>query len=141
MKPNATTLSVRSLADGLGVLAATACALHCIAVPALLVLGTTVPTVLLTDERFHQAMLWLVVPSAIIAFGLGCWRHKDRWVLLLGALGVVGLVLSGTVLHDLLGEFAEKGGTLASAGLVISAHLRNFKLCRADSCCHEGRAS
>lgn len=136
MQPS-TTPGVRSLADGLGLLAAAACAVHCIALPALLVLGATIPTVLLDDESFHRSMLWLVVPSAAIAFGLGCRRHKDRRVLLFGLLGVTGLVLSGTVLHDLFGELAEKGVTLGSAGLAVAAHLRNFRLCRSDSCCHE----
>ena len=131
------TPSVRTLADGLGLFAATACALHCIALPAVLVVGATLPTVLLDDESFHRLMLWLVVPSAVIAFGLGCWRHKDRRVLLLGVLGVTGLVLSGTVLHDIFGELTEKGVTLVSAGLLIAAHLRNFRLCRSDSCRHE----
>ena len=136
MRPSATP-AVRAIADGVGLFAATACAVHCIALPALLVVGATIPTLLVEDELFHQLMLWLVVPSAVVAFGLGCWRHKDRRVLLLGVLGVTGLVLSGTVLHDLLGEFAEKAATLGSTGLVIAAHLRNFTLCRSESCCHE----
>lgn len=130
----ATTWDLRTIADGLGVVGATACALHCIALPTLLVLGATVPTVFLADESFHLLMLWLVVPSAVLAFSLGCWRHKDRWVLVLGALGAAGMVLAGTVLHDLMGETAEKMTTLVSAGILITAHLRNFKLCRSDSC-------
>ena len=129
------TPSVRTIADSLGLFAATACMLHCVALPALLVLGATIPTVLAEDESFHQLMLWLVVPAAAVAFGLGCWRHKDRWVLILGSLGVAGLVLSGTVLHDLLNEVSEKGVTVASAALLITAHIRNFRLCRSDSCC------
>ena len=137
MLRSAATPSVRSLADGLGLFAATACALHCIALPVVLLVGATIPTILADDESFHQLMLWLVVPSAVIAFGIGCWRHKDRWVLLLGALGVTGLVLSGTVLHDLFGELTEMGVTLVSACLLIAAHLRNFRLCRSDSCRHE----
>lgn len=136
MRPSA-ALGFRTLADGLGLFAATACAVHCIALPAVLVAGTAIPTVLLDDEIFHQMMLWLVVPSAVIAFGLGCRRHKDRRVVLLGALGVTGLVLSGTVVHDLLGEVPEKSVTLGSAGLAIAAHLRNFRLCRSESCRHE----
>ena len=131
------TPGIRTIADGLGLFAAAACAVHCIALPALLVVGTTLPSVFQDDELFHQSALWLVVPSALVAFGLGCRRHKDRQVLALGALGVAGLVLSGTVLHELLGELAEKGVTLASAGLLIAAHLRNFRLCRSDSCRHE----
>ena len=133
---HSTTLDIRSIADGLGVMGATACALHCIALPTLLVLGATVPAFLPGDESFHQSMLWLVVPSAVIAFSLGCRRHKDRWVLLLGALGAVGLVLSGTVLHDLIGEAGERVVTLVSAGLLTAAHVRNFRLCRSDSCQH-----
>ncbi|MCG8462782.1 MAG: MerC domain-containing protein [Holophagales bacterium] len=127
---------MRTIADGLGVIGATACALHCIALPTLLILGATVPTVFLGDESFHLAMLWLVVPSAVIAFSLGCWRHKDRWVLLLGALGAAGMVLSGTVLHETLGEAAEKMATVGSAALLIAAHVRNFRLCRSESCQH-----
>lgn len=130
------SLTLRSLADGLGVLGATACALHCIALPAVFVLGAAVPTVLL-DESFHSWMLWLVIPSAIIAFSLGCWRHRDERVLALGAVGAVGLVLAGTVLHDVVGETGEKVATLAAAALLISAHVRNYRLCRSRSCQHE----
>ena len=125
-----------TVADGIGLLSATVCALHCIALPALLVLGAAVPIVFLDDESFHSAMLWLVVPSAVLAFGLGCWRHKDRWVLLLGAFGLTGMVLSGTVLHELIGEFGERLVTLGSAALLIAAHVRNFTLCRSESCDH-----
>ena len=132
MKPS-TTLTMRSIADGLGIFGSAACAIHCIAVPALLVLGTSLPAVFM-GEGFHKAMIWLVVPSAIVAFALGCWRHKDRWVILLGAVGVIGLVLSGTVLHDVVGEIGEKVATVVSAGILISAHVRNFKLCRAEPC-------
>ena len=135
MKPS-TALDIRTIADGLGVVGATVCALHCIALPALLVLGATVPTVFLGDESFHRSMLWWVVPSAVLAFTLGCWQHKDRRVFLLGALGIAGMVLSGTVLHDVMGEAAEKTVTLGSAALLIAAHLRNFKLCRSESCQH-----
>ena len=136
MRPSA-ILDIRTIADGLGVVGATVCALHCIALPALLVLGSAVPTVFLDGESFHRSMLWLVVPSAVLAFALGCRRHKDRVVLLLGAVGIVGMVLAGTVLHDVVGEAAEKVVTLASAALLIAAHLRNFKLCRSESCQHE----
>ena len=38
----AATPGVRTLADGLGLFAATACAVHCIALPALLVVGATI---------------------------------------------------------------------------------------------------
>jgi len=131
-----TTLDLRTIADGLGVVGATVCALHCIALPALLVLGSTVPTVLLGDESFHRLMLFWVLPSAGLAFALGCRRHRDRRVMLLGALGMAGMALAATVLHDVMGEAAEKIVTLGAAALLIAAHLRNFRLCRSESCQH-----
>ncbi|MCG8588026.1 MAG: MerC domain-containing protein [Proteobacteria bacterium] len=132
--------SVRSLADGIGIVGSALCALHCIAAPVLLVAGTTLPAAFMTDESFHEMLLWTILPAAILAFGLGCWRHKDRGVLLLGVLGLVGLSSSVAAPHDLIGEFGERFLTLGSAGLLIAAHLRNFRRCRADDCDHEAEA-
>lgn len=130
-------LDVRTAADGIGVLGASVCAVHCIAMPTLLVLGAAVPTVFLEDESFHRMMLWFLVPSALLAFSLGCWRHRDRWVLLCGALGLTGIVLSGMVLHDLAGELGERIATLGSAAMLVAAHARNYMLCRSRSCTHD----
>ena len=98
----------RVVADALGVVASSLCAIHCLVAPALLVLGTTVPVSLLEDEGFHRGMVWVVLPAGLFAFGLGCARHWDRRVLALGAAGLVGFVLAGTRLHDLVGETGER---------------------------------
>ena len=132
----ARSIGVRSIADGIGIVGSAACALHCMAAPVLLVAGTAIPASLLTGERFHELLLWPILPASALAFGLGCWRHKDRWVLLLGILGLVGLSSSVAMPHDLIGEVGERWLTMGSAGLLIAAHLRNFKLCRSDSCDH-----
>ena len=131
------SLGVRSFADGIGILGSAVCALHCISVPVLLVAGTTLPASFVTDETFHQLLLWAILPAATLAFGLGCWQHKDRWVLLLGILGLLGLCSSVAAPHDLIGEIGERFVTVGSAGILIAAHLRNFRRCRADDCDHE----
>ena len=128
---------VSAIADWLGIAASTACAMHCILVPTLLVIGTVLPASVLGDELFHQAMLWMILPAAIVAFGIGCWRHKDRRVLALGVIGLTGMVLSFAVLHDVAGEVGERIGTLLSAAVLIVAHYRNFQRCRASGCAHE----
>ena len=74
---------IRTIADWLGIAASSACAVHCILLPTLLVTGTVLPATVFADERFHEAMLWMILPAAIVAFGMGCWRHKDRWVMAL----------------------------------------------------------
>ena len=127
----------RTFADWLGIAASTACGVHCILLPTLLVTGTVLPATVLGDESFHQAMLWMILPAAIVAFGLGCWRHKDRWVLALGMIGLTGMLLSATVLHDLIGEVGERIVTLLSAAVLVSAHYRNFRICRSSGCAHE----
>ena len=69
-----------------------------------------------------------------MAFSLGCREHRDAWVLALGAIGMLGILLAATVLHDVLGESGERAATLAAAVVLISAHFRNYRLCRASRC-------
>lgn len=130
-----------SIADSVGIFASGLCAVHCIAIPVLLLTGTVVPASFFTDEGFHKAMLWLIVPAALIGLGVGCRRHKDRQVLILGVIGVIGIVLAGTVLHDWLGETGERVATVVAATILIAAHYRNFRLCRADHGSHAVKAS
>ena len=121
------------VADRVGVFASSACAIHCLLVPTLLVAGVTVPTAVLGDEAIHQALLLLVLPAALVAFTLGCRKHKDRWVFAIGVTGLVG-VSSAALFHDALGEHAERAITVASAALLVAAHVRNYRLCRSRSC-------
>ncbi|MDJ0750024.1 MAG: MerC domain-containing protein [Woeseiaceae bacterium] len=125
------------IADWLGIAASTACAVHCIVIPTLLITGTVLPATMFADESFHLAMLSVILPAAIVAFGIGCWRHKDRRVLTLGAIGLTGIVLAATVLHDIAGETGERAVTVISAAILIAAHYRNFRLCRELDCAHE----
>ena len=134
-------VTARSVADVVGVVGSALCALHCMIVPLSLVVGPMGPLALVEDEIFHRVMLWVVVPAAALAFSTGCLQHRDRRVSWMGGIGVVCLTASFTVLHDLLGENGERIVATASAGLLIAAHVRNFRLCRAGACAHEPAAS
>lgn len=128
---------LRSSLDSLGVFGSTLCVLHCLLGPAILLGGALLPTVFQDDEMFHQAMLWWVLPIGIVAFSLGCRRHKDVLTLLLGSAGLLGLLWAGVAAHDVLGETGEKFATLIAAAALIAAHWRNARLCRANQCQHE----
>ena len=130
------TGKVRAIADWLGAAASTACAVHCAIAPTLLVTGTVLPASVFGDELFHLATVWVILPAALVAFGIGCWRHKDGWVLALGATGLIGMALTVTVIHDVAGEAGERMATLLFAAVLIAAHYRNFKLCRSTDCAH-----
>ncbi len=127
---------LRAIADWFGIAASSACALHCLLIPTLLITGTVLPASLLGGEGFHLAMIWIILPAAMVAFGVGCWRHKDLWVFILGLVGVSGMVLSVAVVHDIAGESGERITTLLSAAILIVAHYRNFRLCRTTDCSH-----
>ena len=120
--------------DWFGIMASSACAVHCAVVPMLLVSGTILPSSIFGGEYFHTLMVWLIIPAAVLAFTMGCWRHKDAWVLGLGLTGLTGLVLSIAIPHETLGETGERVLTLLSAGLLITAHYRNYRLCRSYVC-------
>ena len=122
--------NLRTLADVMGALGSFACALHCLLVPVLLVSGTVLPVGFFLEEGFHLAMLWLVLPAGIVAFAFGCWRHKDRLVLVLGFSGLALILAAATVLHPIVGEVGERGLTVAAGAMLITAHVRNFRLCR-----------
>lgn len=137
MRPPNTTLF-----DTLGLAGAAVCAAHCLVGPLLLVAGPSVAAVVVPDEAFHRAMLWVVIPSAVLAFTIGCRRHRDVLTGVLGGVGLLAFVLAVTWLHDLIGEDGERLVTLASAGLLSLGHHRNFRLCRTAACagaCHQNR--
>ena len=126
-----------AIADWFGIAASSVCAVHCLLLPALLITGTVLPASILADESFHLLMLWAILPAAIVAFSIGCMRHKDVWVMSLGVIGLTGMVLGALVLHDLIGEVGERVVTVISAAILIAAHYRNFRLCRSSDCEHE----
>lgn len=129
---------IQPLADRVGIAASIACTIHCLATPILLVLGVTVPLGILRDERVHAALLWVIVPAAVLALGLGCWRHRDLPTLLLGVAGVVGLSLAALVLGARVGAGAEVAVTVISSLLLITAHVRNYLACRRTACACTG---
>ena len=130
------SLDMVSLGDTIGILGSATCAVHCVLTPLFLVAGTVVPTSFVADEGFHRLLLWIVLPSSIFSFGLGCWRHKDLVVLFLGGLGLLGLSLPLIAAEGTISEFTERVVTVGAAAVLISAHVRNFRRCQADCCDH-----
>ena len=123
--------------DRLAIGASIVCALHCAVLPILLAVFPALVALPIGDHEFHQMMIWVVIPSSMIAVSLGCWRHKDLLVLAGGATGLMVIVTTALFGHDILGETGEKVATLAGALILATAHWRNFSLCRKDCCSHD----
>ena len=114
----------------------TLCLLHCLAVPVLVSVVPVFATFALADERFHLALVALVVPTSVIALCLGCRLHKSRRILICGFAGVFVLVVAAILGGQYLGEIGETVLTVLGASVVALAHWFNFRACWACDCEH-----
>lgn len=114
--------------DRTAVMLSALCLLHCLALPLLVALPPLVAG--LSAESLHAPMLLVVLPVSLVAFGLGFRHHGNRGILAGGALGMLLLVLGGTLAHYYLGLAADRSLTVAGALVLGWAHFRNSVLSR-----------
>jgi len=144
--------------DTLAISMSALCALHCLITPALLVAIPVLTQTFWIDHNFHLWMLALVIPTTSLAVISGCRRHKDKAIMALSTLGLV--ILLSTALHESFSSGALLNSqeahcpncasvespqllnattlfSLLGGLFLISAHIRNFILCRKAKCDHE----
>ena len=119
-------------AIGLSVL----CLLQCIAVPVAFVVSFSFPALWMVDERFHQLLVFLVLPTSFLALALGCKKHRTWVVAAWGICGITLLLVAALFGHDWVGESGEKLLTGIGAILVVIGHVLNYRLCRSNACSH-----
>jgi uncharacterized membrane protein len=125
---------VQRFLDRMAISASVLCALHCLVTPLLLIAVPVISSSFVVDDEFHKILVMFVLPVSLVALFIGCRRHKDRIVLVLGGLGLIALVSIAYFGHDLLGEVGEKVATVISGGILAIGHLRNYRLCHRDGC-------
>lgn len=130
------SIETQKLLDRMAIAASALCAVHCLATPLLVVLVPLLTSTLLADESFHRWMLLWVVPTSALALWLGCRRHGNRPVLILGLAGLTLITWSAFWAHELVGEFGERVATVAGGLTIVAGHWRNYRLCRKDDCAH-----
>ncbi len=108
------------------------CFVHCLLVPVMLVLFPLISSIFIFKEIFHQLLLLLIIPSSAAALFLGCRKHKDFNVLFLGLSGLFILLVGAFIVT----EDYEIIPTLIGSSIMITAHIRNFKLCSKNNCKH-----
>ncbi len=123
---------IRRFTDYTSISLAGICVVHCFLTPVALILFPVVGSTFVAEEVFHELMLFLVIPASVVAIFLGCRRHKDFNVIMLGILGL-GFLLAGAFVATGYQEYAF---TFIGAFILISGHLRNFRLCRKYCCDH-----
>ena len=135
-----TNYIMQKIIDNLGITISSICAIHCILLPVLLIIA---PYSFLSSHEFHEALIYFIIPSALIAFILGCKKHGDKLVAAMGTTGILFL-LTALLLHN---EFhADQHNeelysiliTICGSVLLIFSHLRNRRLCmKEEYSCHQ----
>ncbi len=131
---------MQKIIDNLGITISSVCALHCVLLPAIFIIA---PYSFLASHEFHEALIYFILPCAAIAFVLGCRKHGDLKVAVMGTLGVI-LLASSLLFHEIF--HAEEHSeelitvliTIAGSIMLILSHIRNRKLClKEEFACHE----
>ena len=130
------TIKLDKAAIGLSVL----CVAHCLLTPIAIVMLPALGATFLDDERFHYALLFLVLPTSIFSLGLGCRKHGRREILLFGLFGLLLMSLILILGEDVLGELGEKLSTILGALIIAFAHVRNFRACQNGHCSSSGKS-
>ena len=131
---------MQKIIDNLGITISSVCAIHCVLLPAIFIIA---PYSFLASHEFHEALIYCILPCAAIAFTLGCRKHGDIKVALMGTFGII-LLASSILLHEVFhsDEHSEELMTVlitvAGSIMLILSHLRNRKLClKEEFACHD----
>lgn len=121
--------TTQALTDRLAIGLSIACAIHCLALPVLLILLPSMTALQLNNEAFHLWMVAVVLPSSIYALSMGCKQHKRYQLFILGSIGLTLLVIALLLGEERIGETGEKLLTALGASCVAIGHWFNYRLC------------
>ena len=125
-----TTSKMDKAAVGLSLM----CVAHCLLAPIAVVMLPALGAMFLEDERFHSVLLFLVLPTSLLALTIGCRKHRRIEIVLIGLAGLLTLFSVVIIGEESLGKFGEKATTVFGALIIAFAHVRNFTLCRRYDC-------
>jgi hypothetical protein len=119
--------------DATAALLSGVCLVHCLLTPVVLTLLPVMGAVLFTHEAFHQLLLLFVLPTSLVGLWLGCRRHKNGAVAVLGGIGMALITLAAFG-HATFGIEGERWLTSAGGVILAASHFLNFRRCRALRC-------
>jgi EamA domain-containing membrane protein RarD len=125
--------TVQALTDKFAIGLSLACTIHCLLLPALLVLLPSIASLQLDNEAFHLWMLVIILPTSIYALSMGCKQHKRYRLFLLGFIGLTLLFLAFILGEERLGEYGEKVVTTIGASFIALGHWFNYRLCNTQN--------
>lgn len=129
--------TIQAVSDRVAISLSFLCAIHCLAVPLLVVYLPTLALPFLTGEALHLWLLVVVIPVSALAMLLGCQQHQRYRLALFVGVGLAVLFVSAIFGHDWFGEMGERLVTLLGSSIIALGHVQNFKLCHVEKDCCE----
>ena len=117
----------QQLYDGVAIGASLLCLIHCLALPAVVLLLPTLGVFLAVPEEFHLWALGVAVPTSILALTTGYRRHRWLTPTLIVAPGIILLALGALVAPS---EWLETALTVPGAILLALGHALNWRALR-----------
>jgi len=128
---------MQKILDTIGITFSGTCAVHCLFTPVAMILVPLFGLSIMDAEYFHEAILYFILPTALIAITMGCRKHKDYNVALLAIVGLTILV-SATLYHEEIEKLMSiEIITFTGSFILIISHLRNYFLCQKAGCNHK----
>ena len=119
-------MSLSRYFDRIAIALSAVCIVHCLAVPLLAVLLPIAFVGLGEDSHFHEWMLWGVVPTSLLGFGLGLRYHGRYGIAIGGMAGLAVVAYAALVAHGAWAWWQELLLSTIGSALLVLAHWRNF---------------
>jgi hypothetical protein len=113
--------------DRVAIALSTICIVHCLAMPFVIALLPVTAFALGGDGHFHSLMLWFVVPTSVLGFGLGARVHRRVDIVAMGALAIAALAAAALWGHDMWDPSVEVVVSVVASVALAAAHWRNFR--------------
>ena len=126
--------NIQAMSDKTAISLSILCALHCLALPVLVVMLPSLTAWNLASEEAHLWLLVAVIPISVYALTMGCRKHRQFNIMFLGLIGLALLIIAAWLGHDILGEIGEKTILTIGAAVIAMSHLLNQRQCRRVSC-------
>ena len=113
--------------DRVAIALSTICIVHCLAMPVLIAVLPVAALAVGGDGHFHSLMLWFVVPTSVLGFGLGLRVHRRIDIVAMGAAAIAALAAAALWGHSAWDPSLEVTANVAASVLLAAAHWRNFR--------------
>ena len=113
--------------DRVAITLSTICIVHCLAMPFVIALLPVAAFTIGGDGHFHSLMLWFVVPTSVLGFGLGLRVHRRADIVVMGGMAIGTLAAAALWGHRAWDPSVEVLVSVAASMLLAAAHWRNFR--------------